>query len=922
MSTISYDGQSLMIDGRRVWLVSGAIHYPRMPHQLWPDRIRAAKQAGLNCVETCVFWNIHEPEPGLFNFDGDADLRRFVTLVGEAGMYCILRPGPYVGAEWDFGGLPPWLHRTEGVKLRQANGPFQEACARYLGAVMDQVKDLQITSPTRGVAEVAGDRGGPIILVQAENQWCCHNPEQEEAYHNELARYLRENGCSVPIIDCNMLWARADTAIACWTGTRLATDLRQLRAVQPNAPPIACEYWSGGFDHWGRAHHRDDAAVHLYHMAAILAVGAQLNLYMFHGGTNFGFYGGRTAQLNSSHAAGSRFGFVTTSHDYDAPLSEAGGRGPKFLATKRIMTFANQFGWLLAHLEPGSQPAAVAPDDVNHPPSVLHQHGSQGDVVFLLKTAKDKTRVANLMLPNGQTLPVTFGRDPVAWCVFDANLGGVAELSYTNLRPWAFVDKRMLVLFGPAGSEAVVCIDDAPLQLKVPTGQAPLVEQHEGLTVVVLNSTQVDAAYLCGDGLVVGAAGLDADDEPLPLPGWPRITTIRPDGTTTRQPTTIIRTSPAPRLGSWQRADLGDFVEGASPRFKPIDGPMSLEALGCNYGYGWYRLSIKGKRRGAGKLLAPQMGDRLHVYADGRLTQILGDGPNAANGPTPLRLSGDIVILADNLGRCSDGWRLGEPKGLFGHIYAVRQARLGKPKVVAGHAPDLFELGGFFQFARRGDQPPADALVWRVKPDGRKPLIFDIDRLPGRAMLLVNNRPVGAYDADQTAGKGRFLLEVGRHITGGRNELKLALFAKHNARTNLNKHIHLYQTTANLTAKASWAFARWLLPSDDDFAPLAKTRPAQPCWYRSTFSAAHTDAPLWLEPRGMSKGQVFINGHNAGRYFVATRTGKAMPPQKRYYLPEPWLRTDGPNELLLFDEHGRSPTQCKLVYDPMGPYGK
>ncbi|MCC7205134.1 MAG: beta-galactosidase, partial [Phycisphaeraceae bacterium] len=106
MPTISFDGQSLLLDGRRLWLVSGAIHYSRTPHELWADRIRAAKQAGLNCIETYVFWNLHEPAPGKFNFRGDADLRHFVKLVGEAGMYCILRPGPYVCAEWDFGGLP------------------------------------------------------------------------------------------------------------------------------------------------------------------------------------------------------------------------------------------------------------------------------------------------------------------------------------------------------------------------------------------------------------------------------------------------------------------------------------------------------------------------------------------------------------------------------------------------------------------------------------------------------------------------------------------------------------------------------------------------------------------------------------------------------------------------------------------------
>jgi beta-galactosidase len=120
MPTISYDGQSFIIDGRRVWLVSGAIHYARVPRGLWRSRIRAAKQAGLNCIETYCFWNVHEPQPGVFNFEGDADIRAFVEMIASEGMMCILRPGPYICAEWDFGGFPAWLNRVEGLKLREA----------------------------------------------------------------------------------------------------------------------------------------------------------------------------------------------------------------------------------------------------------------------------------------------------------------------------------------------------------------------------------------------------------------------------------------------------------------------------------------------------------------------------------------------------------------------------------------------------------------------------------------------------------------------------------------------------------------------------------------------------------------------------------------------------------------------------------
>ncbi|MEX0745431.1 MAG: beta-galactosidase, partial [Phycisphaeraceae bacterium] len=166
MSTITFDGQSFIVDSRRVWLVSGAIHYPRVPHELWRDRIRAARQAGLNCIDTPVFWNLHEPRPGRFDFAGRQDLRRFVQTVGEEGMYCLLRPGPYIGAACDFGGHPAWLAAGDGVKLREAAPAYLEACARYLGAVMREVRELQLTTPTQGLppavptGNVPGDAAG------------------------------------------------------------------------------------------------------------------------------------------------------------------------------------------------------------------------------------------------------------------------------------------------------------------------------------------------------------------------------------------------------------------------------------------------------------------------------------------------------------------------------------------------------------------------------------------------------------------------------------------------------------------------------------------------------------------------------------------------------------------------------------------
>lgn len=901
MTEISYDGQSFIVGGRRVWLVSGSIHYARMPRQLWRDRIRAAKQAGLNCIDTYVFWNLHEPKPKHFDFEGDLNLRKFIETVGQEGMYCILRPGPYVGSQWDFGGLPAWLHRdNDALRVRQANSRFLETSSRYLTAVLEQVKDLQVST------------GGPILLMGAENRWFCDSPTQAQAYLRELCRYLRENGCTVPVIDCNNLWSTTEGAISCWSGSNhLAADLRQLRVVQPHAPRFILEYECSQPRTWGNKPSSDvDASLHLHRLASILGVGAQYNLHMFHGGTNFGFNAGQTIA--------SRAAYTTTSFDCDAPLGESGSRGSKYLATKRISVFASQFGQLFAHLQSSQQHATISTEEDRRGISLFHQIGVRGQVIFILKGPEDNTPQTQLLLPNGLTLPVPLGDDQVAWVVLDADLSGVGTLDFTNLRPWAFINRKQLVLFGPPGVEGLVSINGALLHVNVPTGQKPLVQEHENLTVVVLNTKQVDAAYIGPTGLVVGANGLDDEDQAIPLKGWAHATTIESDGKTHRQPMKTAPRRTASRLTGWQQATLDDLIQGTSDQFEPMDGPASLESLGANYGYGWYRVSLKSSVKG--KMIVPDAGDRLHLYDQGQLTQILGDGLGATLAPATLRLPDQLVVLADNLGRRADGWTMGERKGLLSHFYTVKPVTLGKPKLTTDITPDLSALDTFYSFVHRSGRSMSDSLTWNIRPKGKLPMVLEIDHLPWRVMVSINDTPIGAYDPESSGGRVQFTLRVGEVFRNRMNRLKLTFFEQNEARQLkgplLSKHLHVYQADACPTAKGSWASAPWTIPTAKQFGSDVKSTSPLPCWWRCTFTLSHLDRPLRLEPVGMTKGQLYINGHNVGRYFVNTHKGKSVTSQSRYYLPSPWLRTgDHANELMLFDEHGESPTKCRLVYE-------
>ncbi len=942
MPEVSYDHQAFIIGGRRVFLVSGTIHYPRVPRELWRDRLRAAKQAGLNCIETYAFWNAHEPEPGTFDFSGRLDLRRFIEMVGEEGMWCWLRPGPYVCAEWDGGGLPAWLEtvsttRKSGpMKLRENSEPFLAACARYLSAVMEQVADLQVVGEDRkGAADAApkpfdnapgaaaggyrGEGGGPIMMMQAENEWFGHSDVQHDEYHAQIVRYLREGGCRVPINVCNQLWQPVDGTIHTWNASAgVPASLRQLGVVQPDAPRIVSEYWTGWFDSWGGKHADSvDAQKHLYRLAGIFGEGGMPNLFVFHGGTNFGFTGGRTV--------GEPDNYMTASYDYDAPLLEAGGRADKYALTKRVCTFASQFGPVLANLDPADHRVTVQPGEEDHPPAVVHTRGSQGQVVWVTRGAGDKTRTVTLQMPDGASMPVHLGKDRAAWLLLDTRLDDEVHLNFTNLRPWAWVGREMLVLYGPAGTEGVVGLNGAVHEVDVPTGKTPKVERAGRVTLVVLNEAQVDAAYLTDAGLVVGAAKLDDDGVALPLKGWSSQTRIAADGTTSSERVTVPKTPAAPKLDGWQYAGTEAFTAGTAEAFKDIKGPASLGQLGVNAGYGWYRITgVKPAAAKATNTVAPNSGDRLHVFRDGKPSAVLGNAAGAKHDPVSLSLAGDIVVLADHLGRFNFGQRSAEPVGLRSHLCAVKNVKLAKPKTDNRPAPDPFDLHGFVYFRRQGQQPLGTRLTWTVKAAGKKKMLLRASGLMADGTVVVNGTPVERV-GHTTAGQLDLTLdpadENGPFKTGN-NEVCVhfdTVLDDAEAK-KVAGCFKLYQITEQRTDKADWAFAPWSPPAPESFGELAERAADLPSWFRAAFTVKATDCPLFFDASSLSKGQLYLNGHNLARYFCQTASRKKVPPQKLYYLPEPWLNVDGNNELLAFDEHGFDPSKTKLAYRALGPF--
>ena len=326
MTKVEIHDRSIFIDGKVTQIISGTIHYFRVHPDLWRDRIAKARMLGLNAVETYLCHNLHEPRPGEFDFTGILDLERFLNEVQNAGLYAIVRPGPYICAEWENGGLPPWLGADPDMDIRRADPAFLEVTDRYLNKILPMLKKYLCTA------------GGPIIMMQIENEYGSFGKDKVYLQHIR-ERYLA-NGIDVPLFTSDgpsdaML--NGGTLPECVQtvnfGSRSEEAFEVSRRHRPDDPDFCMEFWNGWFDHWGEEHHTRSAEDAAAELDAILSCGGSVNLYVFHGGTNFGFMAG----ANGHGVMWNDYAPTVTSYDYDAPLSECGDPAEKFFAFQEVI---------------------------------------------------------------------------------------------------------------------------------------------------------------------------------------------------------------------------------------------------------------------------------------------------------------------------------------------------------------------------------------------------------------------------------------------------------------------------------------------------------------------------------------------------------------------------------------------------------
>lgn len=939
MPSITSDGHTLSVDGRRIWVVSGTMMFSQTPRPLWGSRLRAAREAGLNTVEVPVVWSSHEPRQGKFVFDGDLDLVAFIKQADQIGLHVIVRIGPYIGEGLDLGGLPAWLPALREGVVRSHSGVYLASVASYLSAVCDKIANLQITGgPNR--------RGkGPIIAVAAEHRWLCGDDgvvslatntggviKEGTDYLKEVARFLREGGINVPVIANHDLYHTAEGQIEAWTGlSHLHANLRQLRAQRPGQPRLVMglrgAHDRGGIDTWGSPECAGPSGrLILRGLAECLSTGSQFNIESFAPGMRLGFAGGR---LDSGPAA-----FVTPGSS-GAVLGDAGERTDRFQQVKRIATFASTFERVLCGLDPAYQPVTIAVDapgehadkggkrsgKLEAAPSVVHATGSQGSIVFVFSQGEGK-RTVRLVLGDGSTLPVTLETQDAGWVLLDTHLAGRATLDYCNLCAFALVG-RSLVCYGPAGSAGLLSINGSAVEVIVPEGDKPLIQEIEGVAVAVCNEHSIDRAIATPEGVWFGAESLDLDGNPVPFQGATSVLRLGPDGSVR----TAALKAPAKNgakitIAGWSGSPTDAYTGGTSPRFARIDKPQPLSELGAPFGYGWYRLRVKSASSRKAKVGMFETADRVHLWAGGSGLGIWGWAPGATSTTDPASIplgkgETSVVALADNLGRYSEGSRMGEPKGVFGELWEVSAIRCGVPKLETETPVEPLKFRSPIMGLQIGDTTDPHRLVWKFQHKRKTPVFACIDvpsddgsLAPG--LVLLNGTPVAVLSPGQS-----LRLRFDADIVKPTSTLELAIVGdmEHAAKA-LKGCVSLFAGEKCLSEKGDWGFAKWEPPTGNAWEPLKKgaTRKGDsPMWWKAAFDVPENPGTLAFDTEGLSKGQVFINGHNLGRYFTATGTHKAVGPRTRLTIPESWIKPGGVNEAVVFDEHGFVPWGCRVV---------
>jgi len=919
--TISWDAKSIILDGKRIWLHDGEIHYFRHHGEEWHDVLRRAKRAGMNCVSTYIAWNYHEENEGCFDFSGDRDLYRFIDLAHELGLYVMARTGPYICGEWAGGGIPGWLGVRDEIDLRTNDPVFMEAVARWYARLLPGLVERQVTL------------GGAIVTFQDENEYAraCTGPRREYVYG--IRDMLLRAGVEVPITGCNAHphtdnevvlyysskpedWA-LDGIVMTYNCGLTPEPVRHLRKLQPNAPVFVSELWAGGMVFRGtdRTGWPETPALGRA-ITEFLSLGAQLCYYMIEGGTNHGYWAGCN---------------IATSYESDYPVREGGVVGERYRALRLFNLFSSSFGPFLAESDEDTKLGIKAEEGLR----LVVRTTSAGSILFL--TAADGRRNASLILPGGEILPVSLNEFSAAILPFNLELipGVRLEVANTSL---LFIDpvRRIIILHAPGGTEACLRVNGREIRMTVRQNTVEQMAVGEA-KLIFLDTEMAKRCWPLEEEIVygpddVGERRVDGRIEMTVTAVTPPVRVIASSGTERRW-TGSIPAKPAPLSGmvKWQSGVAPEVEEAAVAGWKPLSHPEYQDVLGIRHGYVWFRASVESEKDGMSELIIPSAQSNVIIYVNGQYVGILG-----VERSVNQRM--DYVVPMQRLHTT-----LGLPlkKGV-NHIVCLAED--------SGHT--LFETGSV---GMSGDayvdalpyEPKSYAVSDQDDAEGFRTVSFELPvGEEEKGILVFYALWSGLKDV---AANGKKLQPISHRrdfwhgyvlpgdASGKVNRIELRVAAGSTKTVVSKMTIHLAPKSGVLR---DWAWKPFREPAPDAGLPsqlfteenttsvvdtskpilLAPTysgkavdaRSFQAKWHKSVFARPEGERPVFLTLGNLYKGQIWLNGRNAGRFWKQPQT------QTHYYLPRCWMKDE--NEIVIFEEAGLSPEGAALAWKESDPY--
>ncbi|MFB9843010.1 beta-galactosidase [Mucilaginibacter ginsenosidivorans] len=927
-SGIDFDNKGFLIHGKRTFIVSAGMEYARVPHQLWYDRLLRIKRAGFNCVEIYTFWNFHEPKENQFDFTGDHDLGRFLVMVKEMGMYAIVRVGPYYCAEWNNGGYPLWLKFKKGLGVREDNKVFEYYVDRFFDKLLPIVFKNQV------------NRGGAVILVQLENE---HTQGWGTVMPNGYFRHLQAKalslGLEVPYF---------------FSGLHHSSDPggegKPDDAKRPN-PWFSTEFWSVWYSQYGPK--PGDAGVYDRRTWKIIAHGGNgYNYYMAHGGSNFGYTN------NDEDAA---------SYDYGAAIGQAGDLRPIYYTFKRAAWFARSFQDILEN----STDATLVYSDISRDTGlkISARTSPSGDIIFLDNSGKNP--VSAKLQQSGVTIKVAPGELYPLVHNFKISSGITLEWAYTRI--FAVVKQHntatiiadcekgmnfsMHFITGPGmmakprSPGIKVTGNKIDLDVAMPDSDKLLeyafTAGSQTIRILAMNRQQTDKTWIVdsgGENYVVNGAGylgtVRIDDRTIKVAaetpllandeGQVWLYTANKTLRLEKGGQQAVSQPQKLKLTKWMQSDAsapalpgfktGNWLHSRTPLQMGADGDLTPNA--------WYRTKVTVPAAG-NYTMQVKGGGRGQAYIDGKPAAKwkLDDGEvslNLAKGRHTLaiftahdgrdKLAGYIgpIESVDNKGIFGTAFiKQGGPfitrlsNWYFARADRKEDARSGPPKFDTAFykkykiGDDVFnKREGYGWFETTIAQPPA----------GTSKITLSFRSVDENATVFINGKQVYHHDGwndpfevtvtDPEALKAPVRLDV--FVENYSNEGGIDQPVKVN-------------TIGNAAMVNNWAMKGGIdnSPAAEKWLALSPKRNPGPCFYRSKFtvhfSVSHTF--IWrVDTKNMGHGSVWVNGHNLGRY-----------PEKidapGLYIPECWLR-NGPNELLIYDEDGKTPEDINVIAEP------